>query len=568
MVQTRVLEAIAVMALAIACGSTSPPVVELEKDAKSKDIDDREKAVDLVFEEWDRPDSPGCAVAVVEKGDVVLSKGYGMADLENGVPITSSTAFNIASVSKQFTAASIALLVADGKISLDTNIHDVLPELRRYDHPVRVRDLVYHQSGIADYVELFEVWGDFGPADSYTENDILTLLGRFDKLGFEPGTTYMYSNSNYFLLAMIIRRVTGKSLGVFAKERIFSPLNMERTWFQDESDLETDGRASAYVSTGKGGFGAVRDPKTIVGDGGIFTTVDDLALWDRNFYESRLTIDPMWARSLASPGLFNDGRSGHYGHGLMVGEHRGLKMISHAGGTTGYRTLMIRFSDERLSVFCLCNTSRVSAVKTGIRVAEIYLGDRLATRPQAVALLPEQLAQWSGVYRDSLFGVVWKVQARKNKIEVETPWYSFEAVPFSKGRFRPVESTRDITLAFEKTGSDGARLSVEGSESVILEKIDPWQPSAEKMQAYAGTYRNEAIPRTLEIVVRESRLYVVMWDRKGNRDETPLEPTIENRFGFPGGEFHFLSDESRAVHAVSIDEPAVLNLIFKRSSNN
>ena len=181
--------------------------------------------VDGLFAAWDRPDSPGCALGVVHDGKLVYQKGYGRANLEHDVPITASTVFYVASTSKQSTTASILLLAKQGQLSLDDDVHKYLPELPAYESAVTIRHLIHHTSGISDYLELLGLSGR-RPDDVHTEEEILELLARQKSLSFKPGEQFLYSNSGYFLLSVIVKRVSGKSLAQFAEEQVFKPLGM------------------------------------------------------------------------------------------------------------------------------------------------------------------------------------------------------------------------------------------------------------------------------------------------------------------------------------------------------
>src|SRR5262245_20501624 len=203
--------------------------------------------VDRVFAGLDRPDSPGCALGVVHKGKLAYEKGYGQANLEQNIPITPSTVFYIASASKQFTAASIALLARQNKLALDDDIRKYLPELPTYEASVTIRQLIHHTGGIPDYLELLGYAGQ-RLDDIHTEDEILELLSRQKSLGFKPGDQFLYSNSGYFLLGMIVKRVSGKPLAQFAEDFIFNPLGMTRSRFHDSRTRLVKNRAQGYFS--------------------------------------------------------------------------------------------------------------------------------------------------------------------------------------------------------------------------------------------------------------------------------------------------------------------------------
>jgi CubicO group peptidase (beta-lactamase class C family) len=255
--------------------------------------------VDKLFAQWDKPDSPGCALGVIKGGKLVYKCGYGSANLDYNAPLTSESVFYIASTSKQFTAASILLLVRRGAISLDDDIRKYFPELPKYEAPITVKHLVHHTSGVRDYLELM------GMADRRTDgpfgNEVaVELIARQKGLNFKPGEKFLYSNSNYVLMAEIVRRASGKSLREFADENIFRPLGMTNTHFNDDLTAVVKNRVVSYAPISPGRFRQFVKTIEAMGDGNLLTTVEDLAKWDQNFYPLHgVNTPPITAEALA-----------------------------------------------------------------------------------------------------------------------------------------------------------------------------------------------------------------------------------------------------------------------------
>jgi CubicO group peptidase (beta-lactamase class C family) len=332
----------------------------------------REARVDRLFAPWDKPDSPGCALAVIQGGQIVYERGYGMANLEHDIPISPQTTFYVGSLSKQFTAMSVLLLVEQGKPSLDDDVHKYVPEIPDYGHPITIRHLIHHTSGLPDFFVLWHASGrDF--ADFMPEEHVLGLLARQRTLNFTPGHRFEYSNSGYFLLSLIVKRVSGQSLREFAEENMFRPLGMRDTHFHDDRTMVVKNRAAGHLSTADGGFGLFTMSFDLVGSGGLYTTVEDFFLWDQNFYQNRLgqggrgLIDQMYTR-----GTLDDGEELDYAFGLVVEEYRGSKMISHGGGFIGFRAELVRFPEQHGSVAVLCNLDSIDASQLARNVADIY----------------------------------------------------------------------------------------------------------------------------------------------------------------------------------------------------
>ncbi len=386
--------------------------------------------VDRIFAHFDRPDSPGCALGVIEDGRLVVQKGFGSASLEFGVPMTPRTVFYLASVSKQFTAASVILLARDGKLSLDDDVRTHFPELPDFGHRVTVRQMINHTSGLRDYLTLMTLAGMRGE-DVHSDDEILELIVRQRELNFPAGSEYLYSNTGYYLLSELVRRASGQSLRRFAEERIFHPLGMTQTHFHDDRLMVVPQRASAYAPAGDGFRLAMWANFDKVGSGGLMSSIEDLAKWDRNFYTREVGGDFLHDE-LHHRGVLSNGDTIPYAGGLNVAEHRGLRTVRHGGSTAGYRTEILRFPDERFSVITLCNVSVASPASYADRIAELWLSDRMApvvadesgmgaggddtaARPSARSAVPRlgrpQLAVYVGEYVSDEVQAVWSVEA-------------------------------------------------------------------------------------------------------------------------------------------------------------
>jgi len=451
-----------VLAFALAACATALPPPATGQDA------DLHAKVDALFAPWTRSDMPGCALSVTRDGQVVYENGYGMADLEQGTAIQPSTVFNIASLSKQFTTTAIALLEQDGKLSLDDDIHKYVPEVPDYGHTITLRQLANHTSGLRDYPELLAL-GGWNWVDEVVESRILDVIARQKRLNFNPGQQYLYNNSGYLLLTMTLQRITGQSLGDFARERIFQPLGMLHTRFYDDRTMIMKQRAIGYQNREDGSLGTWRPTYEIVGDGGVLTTVQDLALWERNFLQPRLGRDPQaLLATLLRQGVLNDGKRIDYALGLIRSSYRGLQTVSHSGGIPGYGTNMLRFPAQRLAVFVLCNQGGAPATQLTQAVADLYLDGQLTEgdptpapqraagrdgdgdRQTAPRVLETAAAEYAGVYYSEELDAEHRFSAGKQGLTSQVGHLPVNVWRTSgKDRFE-LEGRKSLTVQFSR----------------------------------------------------------------------------------------------------------------------
>ena len=384
--------------------------------------------IDQIFQTWDSPSSPGCALGIVQNDELVYARGYGMANLELGVPIAPDSAFYLASVSKQFTAMAIALLVEAQQLKLTDNVRQYVPETPDYGTPVTIAQMIRHTSGLRDYLDLGAMTGK-RMEDVWTEADFLARVSRQKALNFAPGAQYVYSNTGYVLLSIIVKRVTGMSLGAFAQERIFAPLGMTQTVFKEHHQQIIPNRVSGYSSAADGdGFINEYHNLQVAGDGGLYSTITDLARWDANFYANRLGQgSPALIEMMYSTAPLSDGAPQTYAFGLGHGTYRGLPLIAHGGGLNGARTQMIRFPTQHCTIICLSNLSSFDPEAMIKRVADLILAEQLADAvdapsaaaaapPPAVEMDAAALAAYTGEFYSPELAVIYKLAVTNSQL--------------------------------------------------------------------------------------------------------------------------------------------------------
>jgi CubicO group peptidase (beta-lactamase class C family) len=319
----------------------------------------------------------------MKDGRIVYKHGYGMADLDHNVTITPSTVFHVASMSKQFTAASILLLAQQGKLSLDDDVRKYISELPDFGSPITIRHLIYHTSGLRDQWDLLGLAGWRYSLDLITDDDVMSVLTSQKELNFKPGEKHVYCNTGYTLLAIIVKRVSGMSFRQFTTKNVFEPLGMSRTFFRDDHAEIVKNNAYGYESENDGPFRLGLTNFDTAGATSLHTTVEDLVLWDENFYHPRVG-GPSLRDQMLQRGKLNNGETLDYAFGLVVGKYKGLPTVDHGGADAGYRSDMTRFPDQHFSVAVLCNYSETNPSSLARSVADIYLAkDMKAPEPSA-----------------------------------------------------------------------------------------------------------------------------------------------------------------------------------------
>ena len=407
-----------------------------------------ETRVDQLFAEWDKPDSPGAAVAVVREGEVVYKQGYGSANLEYDIPITTTTIFDIASVSKQFAAFAIVTLSHEGKFSLDDDIRTYLPDVPDFGNTITIRHLLHHTSGLRDWVQSLVIAGDMMD-DVISFKHILKMARHQKALNFEPGSEFLYSNTGYNLLAEIVERVTGNSFRAWTDAHIFKPLAMIDTHFHDDYQMILKNRAYSYQSVENGGFKHAVNNTTALGSSSLYSTVEDMAKWMLNFDDTRIgeqtVIEQMHQR-----GVLNDGEQIDYAFGLNIGEYRGLKTVGHSGSWRGFRSHLMRFPDQKFGVVILCNLDTLNPLSLAEKVADLYLADVLApvevsgsekaSEPDAgiksEPLPPEQLAEFEGDYYTEELDTTYIISVRGDGLVAQHRRHDDIVLTYTNGHFR------------------------------------------------------------------------------------------------------------------------------------
>ncbi len=473
--------------------------------------------VHALFEHFNEGTQPGVAVAVVRDGEVVLSEGWGLASLEHRVPITSSTVFDVASVSKQFTGLAIAMLVERGQIHLDDDVRSYIPELPDFGRTITLRHLVHHTSGLRDWPGALSIAG-WRYDDVISFDQILRFAYAQRDLNFEPGSEYTYSNTGYNLLAEVVARVSGQTFREWTDEHLFRPLGMTRTHFHDDHTEVVPDRAYGYART-RDGYRRMTNNLTALGSSSLFSTVDDLAKWVLNFETARVGGASALAMT-RTRGVLSDGSEIAYAFGISHGDHRGVPIVTHGGSWAQFSTYVVHYPEQRFGVVVLSNSSSNAASRAAFEVALIYLQDELPPRAaeedgspvEAVEVASSILEEYEGVYR---LGPAWYVRVRRDggallaraTREDEAPM-----TPLSDAEFR-VDAYGGASITFQR--DDSGRVSHFTYRGMTAPRLDDGDggtpPNPDEL---AGVYASEELDTSYRVEV-ENGIPVLRHHRHG-----------------------------------------------------
>jgi len=548
----------ALLGFLVAAGTTAagqqqtpaPATPELSTQAK----------VDRVFERWNRSDTPGCAVGVEVDGKPVLIRAYGMANLEYGLKIRPDTIFESGSVAKQFTAAAIALLVQDGKLSLDDPVRKYVPELPDFGTPILIRHFLNHTSGLRSQWPLMGLSGRPTGRAVHTVDEILELVGRMKELNFKPGDEFLYNNTGYTLLGVVVARASGKSLDAFCQERLFKPLGMIHTQWRDDFTEIVPDRATAYGRKSDGTFYTLMSFTDVIGNGGLLTTVGDLLIWNENLDNPRVGGRAL-IEQLETRGRLNDGFENEYAQGLVVTTYKGLREVSHGGSTAGYQTFLARFPEARLSIAVLSNVTASGPARLAHEVADIYLAGKLKepAKPVAAVVPAETLKRYVGVYREPLTDAAMRVELDKDGKTLQISGQA--VVPLSGTTFSTADGSRQAAFEPGPAGSPLRMRDSDGrSKPRLWEAVPPFAPKPADLEAYAGTYHSEEIDTTYTIYIDGGKLKVRF--RPAQRFE--LTPVYADAFEGDGDVLRFTRDGSGRVDGFLVYAVRVRHLRFVR----
>lgn len=530
------------------------------------------QAIDSLFVEWNKSDVPGAAIGIIKDGKLIYSKGYGIADLEHDIEITPSSVFYIGSVSKQFVTFSILLLEEQGKLGLDDKIQQYLPDFPEYDAPLTIRHFIHHTSGVRDYLTLMYLKGR-SYLDNIEVDEVYDLIKRQKELNFSPGEKYLYSNSCYFMLAMIVEKASGQTLRMFAQEHIFDPLGMNSTLFYDDnSDLIKNRVFSYEKKSGEDGFKNLIMRFALVGSGGVYSTIEDLYLWDQNFYNNKLGKGGQEIiHKMHEEGLLNNGESTGYAFALQNGTYKGLKTVSHGGALAGYRAGLIRFPEEKFSVIILANRSDANSAKA-YQVADIFLKDKFkdefekvksngTTENDTEESKEFTLDQLTGNY-EIRPGVVLQLNVKNDSLHVLQSWNnsSYNIINTTGNTYEiPDDSSIRFIFSELKDGFSQILTILQNGRETISKRKEELDLSTLNIEEYTGYFYSEELDFTYLLFFEDGKLKMKI----ASYDAREMNISEIDTFASAGNLVRFYRSNG-IIKGFELDAGRVTNLKFEK----
>jgi len=533
--------------------------------------DTQNDQVDELFTQWDTNNTPGAAVAIVKDGAIVYKKGYGIANLEYDIPITPTSVFHIASVSKQFTVFSILLLEEQGKLSLDDDIRKYIPEVPDFGKTITLRHLASHTSGLRDQWNLLSMAG-WRMDDVITKEHILKLVSKQKELNFNPGDEYAYCNTGFTLLAEVVSRISDMSFAEFTHANIFEPLKMNNTLFYDDHEKIVKNRAYSYHSD-SGGYKKSVLNYANVGATSLFTTVEDLSLWALNFSDVHVG-DSTIINKMNTPSVLNDGKTFGGALGQFVGDYKGLKEIQHGGADAGYRSYLTRFTDENFAVVVFSNSAEFNSGRMAHKVVDIYLKDKIKNEDTEIEIKEESTSEVVAIDDNVLATYVGSFELQPNfiiTISSNDGELSAQATGQSVSSLTPISTTEymveGVDAKIEFIPNEGENIKLlklhQGGQIMDALRVKEFDKSSVDLSDFSGEFHSEEISTTYHFIVVDETL-VAKHIRLSDFNLKPIKKDMFSGEAWFFREVKFIRDENNVITGCKVSNGRVRNLYFKK----
>jgi len=499
------------------------------------------RRADALFEQYTKAGSPGLAVAVIRQGTVVFARGYGLADVERGTPISTATVFNVGSVSKQFTGLAVAMLVNDGKLSLDTDIRTHIPQMQPELPRISLRQLSQHTSGLRDFIGALRL-ADVDPRDPISFDQMLHLVTRQKSVNFTPGSEFSYSNTNYALLAEIVERVTGKDFPLWMSEQVFEPLGMTRSQYLvspiSVAPANVPERAMSYLRNPEGEVQFAPDNLAVHGCSSLLSSVDDLVSWVRNFSTARVGGRNSMTMMHSPPDAISAADM-TYALGLEHQTYRGQSTVEHSGGWAGFTSNVMHFPEHDSGVIVLSNFGEIHPVNTARALADLFLADLLAPVERTASVptrrykvRPANLDRYLGAYR---LGAGWYVRISRDGralVAGVSGRHKARLTARSETRFLLADYAAEIDFVVDAPGPASAFMFRDKQALRVDE--DGFIPPHD-LKEFVGNYSSDELGVTYPIRLRSGSLVLL------SRSSGPVSLNHAWRDDFRGSSYPYTS---------------------------
>ena len=516
--------------------------------------------IDSIFQKWDNDYSPGAAVAIMKDGEVIFKKVYGMANLEYDIPITPSSIFNIASISKQYTAFCIALLAQENKLSLDDDIRKYLSEIPDFGEVITIKNLIHHTSGLRDQGQLMAIIGR-KEGIAIEQDDIIKLVERQKRLNFKPNDRYLYSNTGYTLLAEIVEKVSGKTLRDYADEIIFKPLDMHSTFFYDDYTEIVKNRTYSYSPKDSITYRKSISNNSYVGASNLYTTIGDHVKWLNNFKNAQVGGKDV-IEQMQEVGILNNGDTLNYAFGLVIGKYNGLKSIGHGGSSAGFRSNSVYYPEKEIGIVIFSNASNDTGL-LGMKLSDMLLGNKTALQNEGILKKIDKTN-----FKDHLGNYISDEGFHcmifdSTKLYIKYKYGIGELSPVSEVELTAYNGREHFR--FNKSNPMILEFQYLNYPKSILKKYDKPNYTIEELQKFVGSYYNEETETKYGISLIGEKLQV----SHKIYETVMLKPLKKDQFSCPNwwmNNIIFQRNINGEVIGFEINCDRVLHLFFKKES--
>jgi len=524
--------------------------------AQLNSLSDSLKEIDKLFDKMNTT-TPGGVLSISRNGQVVYQKAFGMADLEHNVVNTTGTIFEAGSVSKQFTAASVLLLVKEGKIGLKDDIRKYFPDFPNYGYTITIEHLLHHTSGLRDWGSVAAIGGWPRGTRKYTPAHVKEIIWRQKQLNFIPGSEYSYSNSNYNMLFFLVEKVSGESFQAFTSKHLFIPVGMTHTQWRDNYNRVVPNRAIAYGPE-KGGYEQNMPFENTFGHGALLTTVDDLEKWNQRWANNALGIDINSMQRTKTK--LNNGVTISYACGVVVDSTNGFESISHTGATAGYRALLSFYPQKQLSVVFLSNDAGAALGQVNHAVADLFLGKtavRTVEDPKGIVLSKEKITGKAGMYQHASVPDLQEFEIRNDSL-VFKDWKA-ALIPIAENKFMLRGTTFEFPAGIDKPAT--VFIKWPDGDTATYYRVKKIEKGKAAFNDFVGNYHSDEADVTVTLLIKEGKLQLFMHpDTYVSLDE----PFEDGFFDGDGSFYRFIRNSKKKVTGFTITVSRVRNLLFTK----